>query len=311
MNIQNNTQNTNFASQISINGTPLSATGGLLYISGNQNMQASGTQYRPNFPITVSQFISTGLFGGISLFNTTDEVNSEFGRVGWTGNVFQISTHTGANNSNLRGIKLSASNGLSNLTIQRTAVGASPYFDFSAAIGGANGDAIRFSGSTPSTAAVGKVSYLTIATEYNSSADASGVDFSIKRKEITLGTGQNYFTEFTLNGLQKFAVTNSGSIIATGGLVLNTKFVSVNPFQVFNTDYCIVGVGLSGITGTLPNATGNAGRMFKLKNKGSAFFNIDASAGGKIFSTGAILNLTLNTGDSYEMISDGTTWLTV
>lgn len=92
-----------------------------------------------------------------------------------------------------------------------------------------------------------------------------------------------------------FIVAATGSQITT--LPVNT--------QVF------VFTGSSATTWGLPTIAGNTGVRFVFKNRGSDKVTLTPAGDDEIFTTTAVSTLELDTGDSAELINDGTYWVVV
>ena len=79
------------------------------------------------------------------------------------------------------------------------------------------------------------------------------------------------------------------------------------------SDYVVVFSGSTGAqTLTLPAVAGTTGRTFIIKNRASVSVSVAAAAAAnEIFTTSAVSSVSLATGDSVTLISDGSYWCIV
>lgn len=113
---------------------------------------------------------------------------------------------------------------------------------------------------------------------------------------VTLGDGTAGGTFFTNCGIRRALTTKTAS------------------YTVTTSDHIIVGNHATvAITFTLIAASSNTNREFMFKNIGAANVTIDATSLGQINnSSGTLVNtLTLTTGQSVRIVSNGTNWLVI
>ena len=111
-------------------------------------------------------------------------------------------------------------------------------------------------------------------------------------------------TTLTLNN----GLTVGGQLMTGSGRVM-TAAVKTTAYTVANTDHVLIGNHASTpFTFTMIDAATNSGREYYFKNKGAATVTIDATALGQIFDGSAVNTITLTTGQSAHLISDGATW---
>ena len=96
--------------------------------------------------------------------------------------------------------------------------------------------------------------------------------------------------------------TQSGRIIATAGKTASYTLTTSDHFVVFSGSTAAQSL-------TLPAVSGTAGRRYEIKNRASVTVNVvTTGAANEIFSTSAVNSVTLSTGNSIILTSDGTYW---
>lgn len=104
---------------------------------------------------------------------------------------------------------------------------------------------------------------------------------------------------------------SSQTISFTGtiqGLRLNTA-VKSGSYTIDTSDYLILYTGAGGGTFTLPAVSGNTGRVFVVKNRGTGALTVARSGSDEIFTTTNVSSFSLAVGLGATFICDGTYWV--
>lgn len=91
------------------------------------------------------------------------------------------------------------------------------------------------------------------------------------------------------------------------GLVPVTTVLASGAITTAYTVYSCVAAGP--ITLSLPSAAANPGQLFVVKSRQAGQVTVDATATGGLFADAYLNQVTLNTGDSITVYSDGAVWL--
>lgn len=67
--------------------------------------------------------------------------------------------------------------------------------------------------------------------------------------------------------------------------------------------------GSSTTVWTLPAITGNTEVIYRIKNRGSATITLQRAGSDNLYTTSSVTTLTINPGEGYEIINDGSFWL--
>lgn len=143
------------------------------------------------------------------------------------------------------------------------------------AIGGVSGDIVTVDLSDGNPGAAGDIVFL----------GAAGSD-------LTVDTGFSYVSGYLHLPAQLFeAITVS----AAGTLPLSSSSI-----------YVFTGTTT---TWTLPALSTKTGATFRIKNRGSGAITLNRAGSDELYTTSAVTSLTINAGESYDIIGDGTYWL--
>ncbi len=110
----------------------------------------------------------------------------------------------------------------------------------------------------------------------------------------------------------QFSINSSGVATQIDGTSGGRQLVKTltTDYTVLSTDsFIVINHATLGRTMALPAASANSGRRFRFKNTGAATAIVDATSTGQIFTTSLQNSVNLTTGQSLQVISDGTNWL--
>lgn len=62
-------------------------------------------------------------------------------------------------------------------------------------------------------------------------------------------------------------------------------------------------------TWTLPALSTKTGATYRIKNRGSGAITLNRAGSDELYTTSAVTSLTINAGESYDIIGDGTYWI--
>jgi hypothetical protein len=141
---------------------------------------------------------------------------------------------------------------------------------------------------------------------------------ALSTTNLILGDGTNSQLSFTAGSTSTAVMAVRGQITTTGnitnsattstaGLVATATALSGSHTMAV-TETTTVYTGTGGHTFTFLAASTNSGRIWIVKNRGSAALTCDATGLGQFFTTTAVNTVTLNVGDAIMFQSDGTTW---
>ena len=122
--------------------------------------------------------------------------------------------------------------------------------------------------------------------------------------QIPIGDGTDY-TANTLTAGSGIAITNgSGSITIAARATVSVSAASSLALNTSSTDYIFSGTTA---TWTLPAISGNTGVQFFIKNRGTGILTVNSNVGGNdLYTTSAVSSLTVNPGEAFFLLNDGT-----
>lgn len=140
---------------------------------------------------------------------------------------------------------------------------------------------------------------------------SNGISVITDNRGIVVEGNSSSAVPLDVTGNVNLRATRSNEHVFVQGLTLNVRTVSVNG-TIVNTDDIIVFSNTSDITVMLPPASGNTGKIFYMKKKGSGGVTVISSFGDIMAASGTSVsesNGDVNSGRSMIFISDGTYWI--
>lgn len=140
---------------------------------------------------------------------------------------------------------------------------------------------------------------------------SNGISVITDNRGIVVEGNSSSAVPLDVTGNVNLRATRSNEHVFVQGLTLNVRTVSVNG-TIVNTDDIIVFSNTSDITVMLPPASGNTGKIFYMKKKGSGGVTVISSFGDIMAASGTSVsesNGDVNNGRSMIFISDGTYWI--
>lgn len=135
-----------------------------------------------------------------------------------------------------------------------------------------------------------------------------------------------YIASPTIGGTNNYAIYTAGTapsvfggnLITSTGRVKHVKAVTATYTldtttvdEVVVANHATVPFTITLIDATAGSGLTNLGRYITIKNKGAAAVTIASATGSQIFTTSAQATVTLNTGDSADLVCDGVIWAIV
>jgi len=114
----------------------------------------------------------------------------------------------------------------------------------------------------------------------------------------------------TINGLQT-ANTLTGQIDGTfraNSFYMKTSTSSATTLTLDATATAWIFTGSTATTWTLPALSGNTDRIYRIKNRGSATITLTRAGSDNLYTTASVTTLTINPGEAYEVVNDGSFW---
>lgn len=149
-----------------------------------------------------------------------------------------------------------------------------------------------------------------------------GINYGGSSPTLSIVNGAGSGASFTVNvsgpdsGLVVFNTTTSALQVYTGSqwvslspAITTVSTSSATSLTLAASSFAWAFTGSSATTWTLPAVSGNTGMRFILKNRGSAAITLVPAGSDNLYTTSTVTTLTLNAGDSFEVINDGTYWL--
>ena len=116
---------------------------------------------------------------------------------------------------------------------------------------------------------------------------------------------------------------NYDPALITGGFILSNEVAA--KYSIKTASYSIQGTTAgnsqnndgtieqqtSGTTVTLPTAVGNQGITYVIKNTSGGTVTLATTSNQTIFTSSAVTSITLQSGDSYTVQSNGTNWIAI
>jgi len=166
-----------------------------------------------------------------------------------------------------------------------------------------NAGSVKFSIGPTGQTSIGnatRAAWLTIAAGV---ASANGAPIKLT-SGTNLTTPENGAIEY--DGTNFYA-TPSGTVRQTI-LLQNTSVSSATSLTLAVTVTSYVFSGSSTTTWTLPALSGNTNKIYFIKNRGTAAITLNTAGSDNLYTTSSVTSLTINPGEGYHLINDGSFW---